>query len=33
MKKKYQDHELHNQCSFDELMIIGSLLEKKVRII
>ena len=29
MKKKYQDHELHNQYSFDELMIIGSLLEKE----
>ena len=29
MKKKYQDHELHNQYSFDELMIIGSLLERE----
>ena len=29
IKKKYQDHELHNQYSFDELMIIGSLLEKE----
>ena len=29
MKKKYQNHELHNQLSFDELMIIGSLLERE----
>ncbi len=29
MKKKYQGHELHNQYSFDELMIIGSLLERE----
>ena len=29
MKKRYQDHELHKQYSFDELMIIGSLLERE----
>ena len=29
IKKIYQDHELHNQYSFDELMIIGSLLERE----
>ena len=29
MKKIYQDHELHKQYSFDEIMIIGSLLEKE----
>ena len=29
MKKQYQDHELHRHYSFDELMIIGSLLERE----
>ena len=29
MKKKYEDHQLHRQYSFDELMIIGSLLERE----
>jgi len=29
MKEKYQRHELHNKYSFDELMIIGSLLERE----
>ncbi len=29
MKQKYKDHELHNKYSFDDLMIIGSLLEKE----